>query len=216
MSFFEVLPKLRTEDPVVIKVYLCLMAYADKEGVCWPALPRLAADADLSVRTVQRAIKTLIAKGYLTSEQRMNTSNMYQLRNPGVASFPDIITTETLEETIVTEKPKQNSTGALLVAKYWTGKTAQSKAVIATVVSQALENVDVDTMTKALQLLSSNDSYVSEYSLTQACNGKVVNGKGVENKGQLDADKKFDLAGHVAKATASYEYEGSISWEVEL
>ena len=65
-------------------VLLALADFADDDGVCWPAIPKLAEKAYLSARTIQRIILTLSDQGYLFFERReatngRPTSNMYRL-----------------------------------------------------------------------------------------------------------------------------------------
>jgi len=52
------------------------------DGICWPSLRRIAAEAALSVRTAQRALRGLIAKNFIRSEDRFRenrsqTSSIY-------------------------------------------------------------------------------------------------------------------------------------------
>lgn len=64
-------------------VFMCIKSYA-YSGECFPSLKTLANDSGLCVRTVQRCIKTLAEKGFLTVERRKtesggNTTNLYRL-----------------------------------------------------------------------------------------------------------------------------------------
>ena len=70
---------------------LVLMAIADSAddcGICWPAVPTVAAKCSVSDRTVQRVIKMLIADGLMIAEERYRpngsrASNRYQLQIEG-------------------------------------------------------------------------------------------------------------------------------------
>jgi len=70
---------------------LVLMAIADSAddcGICWPAVPTVAAKCSVSDRTVQRVIQMLIADGLMIAEERYRpngsrASNRYQLQIEG-------------------------------------------------------------------------------------------------------------------------------------
>lgn len=51
-------------------VYLYLYDRANKEGICWPSVNRIAEDTKLSPSTVRRAIKDLRKAGLIKTEQR--------------------------------------------------------------------------------------------------------------------------------------------------
>lgn len=51
-------------------VLLCLSRYADKAGVCFPTMRQLAADARLSLSTVQRRLKELAELGVFQRVRR--------------------------------------------------------------------------------------------------------------------------------------------------
>lgn len=64
-------------------VYMCIKAYA-YTGECFPSVKRLAEDAGVCMRTVQRCIKVLCAKGLLAVERRKNANggnatNLYRI-----------------------------------------------------------------------------------------------------------------------------------------
>ncbi|MDY6314476.1 MAG: helix-turn-helix domain-containing protein [Clostridia bacterium] len=64
-------------------VYMCIKAYA-YTGECFPSVKRLAEDAGVCMRTVQRCIKVLCGKGLLTVERRKNANggnatNLYRI-----------------------------------------------------------------------------------------------------------------------------------------
>ncbi len=70
-----------------VAVYLYLDDRADKDGVCWPALPTIAHDLKLSVSTVKRAVKDLKKAGLITASQRYRanggkSSLMFRLIRP--------------------------------------------------------------------------------------------------------------------------------------
>jgi hypothetical protein len=78
-------------DASVQLVALVVAAHVNRdEGVAWPGKESIATIAALHVKTVQRAIATLEAGGFMTSEPRMNpytklqTSNAYRFSDPTV------------------------------------------------------------------------------------------------------------------------------------
>ena len=67
-----------------IAVYLYLRGRANKEGVCWPAIPTMARDLKMSESTIRRALYDLVRKGFLVIEKRQrengaDSSNKYML-----------------------------------------------------------------------------------------------------------------------------------------
>ena len=65
-------------------VLICLADYADDQGTAWPSVPKLAAEVQISDRTVQRALRVLEEAGLLTVERHDRkdggqTSNRYHL-----------------------------------------------------------------------------------------------------------------------------------------
>lgn len=70
-----------------IAVYLYLRGRANKEGVCWPAVPTMARELKMSQSTVRRALHDLIKEDFLAVEKRYrpsgaDSSNRYVLVNP--------------------------------------------------------------------------------------------------------------------------------------
>ena len=70
-----------------IAVYLYLRGRANKEGVCWPAIPTMARELNMSESTVRRGVRDLQEAGFLTVEERFrwnkaDSSNRYVLTNP--------------------------------------------------------------------------------------------------------------------------------------
>lgn len=53
-----------------VSVYIYLFDRTNKNGECWPAIPTIAADLNLSQSTVRRALKDLRKAGLITTEQR--------------------------------------------------------------------------------------------------------------------------------------------------
>ena len=67
-----------------IAVYLYLRGRANKEGVCWPAIPTMARELKMSESTVRRALRDLVREGFLVIEERQrengaDSSNLYSL-----------------------------------------------------------------------------------------------------------------------------------------
>ena len=53
-----------------IAVYIYLADRANKDGICWPAIPTIARDLKLSESTIRRALHDLRKAGFLKTEQR--------------------------------------------------------------------------------------------------------------------------------------------------
>lgn len=53
-----------------ISVYLYLSDRANRDGICWPAIPTIARDLKLSESTTRRALRDLRQAGLLQTEQR--------------------------------------------------------------------------------------------------------------------------------------------------
>ena len=67
-----------------IAVYLYLRGRANREGVCWPAIPTMARDLKMSESTVRRGVRDLERAGFLAVEERFrwnkaDSSNLYVL-----------------------------------------------------------------------------------------------------------------------------------------
>ncbi len=70
-----------------IAVYLYLRGRANKEGVCWPAIPTMARELKMSESTIRRALRDLVREGFLVIEERHresggDSSNKYILAQP--------------------------------------------------------------------------------------------------------------------------------------
>ena len=85
MSIEAVRWGLRQDLPPTPKLVLVALGEsADDQGVCWPSVPTLARRCSLSVRTVQRILQDLEARGLIRIEPRYRadgsrTSNRYIL-----------------------------------------------------------------------------------------------------------------------------------------
>lgn len=55
------------------------MAHADRTGVCWPGMRRLAEICRMSLTRVQRAITEMAKLGYFAVERRGRRSNLYRI-----------------------------------------------------------------------------------------------------------------------------------------
>ena len=67
-----------------IAVYLYLRGRANKEGVCWPAIPTMARELNMSESMVRRGVRDLQKAGFLIVEERFrwnqaDSSNKYIL-----------------------------------------------------------------------------------------------------------------------------------------
>ena len=68
-----------------IAVYLYLRGRANREGVCWPAIPTMARELKMSESTIRRALRDLVQEGFLVIVERQrengaDSSNRYKLR----------------------------------------------------------------------------------------------------------------------------------------
>lgn len=66
-------------------VYVYLYDRKNAANQCWPSVRRIAKDLDISMRTVNRAIKDLKNAGYISTTHRIKKdgswgSNLYELR----------------------------------------------------------------------------------------------------------------------------------------
>lgn len=67
-------------------VYIYLKDRANKDGVCWPSVNRIAADTKMSAATVRRAVKDLRKAKLIETEQRYryngeNSSLLYRINS---------------------------------------------------------------------------------------------------------------------------------------
>lgn len=68
-----------------IAVYIYLADRANKDGICWPAIPTIARDLKISESTTRRALDDLRKAGLVTSQQRFrenggNSSLHFEIR----------------------------------------------------------------------------------------------------------------------------------------
>ena len=85
---------LRGLSAVERSVYLSICDHADQEGVCFPSRGLLAKESSVSEKTVDRALKILVEKGFLDKKAVFTTtggqtSNTYQMliMSPGGDDF---------------------------------------------------------------------------------------------------------------------------------
>ena len=67
-----------------VAVYLYLRDRANAEGQCFPSRQRVAADLNMSLSTVKRALEDLLKAGYIAKEMRLRknggrSSNLYTI-----------------------------------------------------------------------------------------------------------------------------------------
>ena len=75
-------PDLNAREKAVARVLLDHVGNRE-DGICWPSIGRIAREASLSVRTVQRAVQGLRSKRYISSDPRhredgAQTSSVYR------------------------------------------------------------------------------------------------------------------------------------------
>jgi DNA-binding transcriptional MocR family regulator len=104
-----------------LRVYVILAERANKAGTCFPGYESIAADIGVSVSTVQRAVRELVAAGWVTKVRRQ-TSNLYLVHRfqvvtddrveiPGGHSSDtlQVVTALTTEPDPVTRPTKKNA-----------------------------------------------------------------------------------------------------------
>ena len=70
-----------------VRVLAALGVYVDRNGVCYPAIERMAERLGVTRQAVQQQIRKLEVAGYVTTNHRIrsiggNRSNLYQLSYP--------------------------------------------------------------------------------------------------------------------------------------
>jgi hypothetical protein len=68
----------RVRPPARKLLLVALANYADKEGVCWPSQARLAYDTEMSLDTIQRQTKKLVADGLMRIERPPKRRGQWQ------------------------------------------------------------------------------------------------------------------------------------------
>ncbi|MBM3951036.1 MAG: helix-turn-helix domain-containing protein [Rhodospirillales bacterium] len=88
---FSLVPLATTEDGRIsdrtYRVLNVLLAYADREGKCWPSQAKIAAHLGVSRQAIGQHVMALRKLGYVTLERRVRqrggwASNRYVLHNP--------------------------------------------------------------------------------------------------------------------------------------
>jgi len=95
----------RRDLPSSAKIILAIIAFRiGRNGVAWPGIRKLAADAGLNSKTVSEAILRLEAAGDLLIERQSNgQTNIYRL--PSSSCFHDLAKDKTTPETGTVRKP---------------------------------------------------------------------------------------------------------------
>ena len=60
-------------------VLLALADHADKEGLCWPSISRIATWAGVCDRSARMTLRTLEARGLIAADERESTTTLYRL-----------------------------------------------------------------------------------------------------------------------------------------
>lgn len=121
-------------------VLLCLCDFAsDSGGNCWPSVGTMAARCSTSGRTVQRAIRSLEARGLLDTNQRMGTSSTYRitLRHSVTPDKMSPLTNATQTPDTVSPKPSRTTTNKkqkhAIPANWWPeqfGASSKSRRIV--------------------------------------------------------------------------------------
>lgn len=72
-----------------LQVLLYLIDRADRNQTCFPAVPTIGRELHISISTVKRAMKELIASGYVSRESRFRERNGGQTSNLYTLFFPE-------------------------------------------------------------------------------------------------------------------------------
>ncbi len=72
-----------------LQVLLYLIDRADREQTCFPAVPTIGRELHISISTVKRAMKELVASGYVRKESRFREGNRGQTSNLYTLFFPE-------------------------------------------------------------------------------------------------------------------------------
>lgn len=88
-----------------LQVLLYLIDRANKEQICFPAVPTIGRELHISISTVKRAMRELVEAGYVTKESRFREGNRGQTSNLYTLYFPE--EKNMLENDAVQEKPEQ-------------------------------------------------------------------------------------------------------------
>ncbi len=108
-------------------VMLALADHAKDDGACWPGVPLIAKKCSLSVRQIQRILKSLETKGFLKRDFRWARSTKYQLMVTLTAFDGDVDVTHNCKEPPDDEKcflsasHKWHPGCTVLPPPYWVG-----------------------------------------------------------------------------------------------
>ena len=72
-----------------LQVLLYLIDRANKEQICFPAVPTIGRELHISISTVKRAMRELVEAGYVTKESRFRERNRGQTSNLYTLYFPE-------------------------------------------------------------------------------------------------------------------------------
>jgi hypothetical protein len=104
-----------------VLVLLAIADAANEDGLAWPSVQTLADKTRCSVSTVRRHIRAIEAAGWLTTDVRIGTSNVYQLAvsrllNPGQSDrggSVNLTDDPTQSDTPVNLTPRSRATGGV-------------------------------------------------------------------------------------------------------
>lgn len=71
-----------------VKAVLLALIYRENGGACWPSMETIAKDANVSVKTVQRAISLLEQRGYITIKKRYKKNGKRRESNYYILNIP--------------------------------------------------------------------------------------------------------------------------------
>tara|TARA_R110000782_G_C14819205_1_gene413801 strand:+ start:15476 stop:16264 length:789 start_codon:yes stop_codon:yes gene_type:complete len=75
--------KVKTGNVYSKTILLCLANYANEENTCFPSVARISEETEISRRSVQRWLRDLEEKGFITTEKRYDnnkqTSSIYHI-----------------------------------------------------------------------------------------------------------------------------------------
>lgn len=96
---------IRDLSPAQKSVLISLADNANDDGVCWPSVAKIAIRTCLSERAVQAAIRSLMDRGFLTSNQRSGRSTVYTINHRAICTPADAAPPQEIHPTPAGDAP---------------------------------------------------------------------------------------------------------------
>jgi biotin operon repressor len=187
-----------------LRLWILLDRYAGKDGEAFPSRGRLAKDLGCSLASVDRAIRELLAEGWLTIEHRTGTSNLYTVENdpttvvtgddhkeaaPTESSPTDSLFAEAAPPPSAGDRPESrtkrvnrlarhvcDSSAAVKARGYWRWKESVDGILI------AHEDATDDQVLAALRVLLQSGLAINRDNAIRAYEGTLTVGRRVDNR----------------------------------